>query len=452
MPTTDTLIQTQILAFSFFIIGTLLIFRFPLNQIKTGYFLSFFFGVIPFTLYLFIMNPWEQALLKLSLVYYFLLAWVRPINSVGILISLLIIRPWEILPDEYLTALPRIFALIAFIRILLENAFQRSFKVRWNSSCTYVVLFSTWLAFSLFNYSDGISSYFGVYIKGVILFFLTLNGTKNKIEVESLESIIFSSVLVITILGFLNTNSTSAIDEPMDRFSATGILANSNDIAALIILILPFSKSFIVGTSGSHFYSTLRLFCLSVLLYALWKTQSRGAFFSIAAMGLFWAYQTFRLPIKSLFVLGALAMIFSLSITRLSRSENDLSESTFSRVNYWKAGLSMATHYPILGVGFGNYPNQYENYAGEIAYEWGKRTAHSSWILVLAESGFMGCYFFFMIFRRSFQSAWTRRKSQPELLYSLIGYTTSITFLSHSYTIFPMILASLVSSSQEEKV
>ena len=58
----------------------------------------------------------------------------------------------------------------------------------------------------------------------------------------------------------------------------------------------------------------------------------------------------------------------------------------------------MAIHNPLLGVGYNGYVNSFERYADSLRYEWGHRTAHNSWVLVLAETGFPGLMLFVSAF------------------------------------------------------
>ena len=52
----------------------------------------------------------------------------------------------------------------------------------------------------------------------------------------------------------------------------------------------------------------------------------------------------------------------------------------------------MAKTHPILGVGIDNYQDLWSGYVSD-SPEFGKRTAHSSWMLAMAESGFCRIWF-----------------------------------------------------------
>jgi O-antigen ligase len=129
----------------------------------------------------------------------------------------------------------------------------------------------------------------------------------------------------------------------------------------------------------------------------------------------------------------------------LHREEGDLKESGRSRLIYWQTGIQMAIKHPLVGVGFNDFPNQYQNYLTEpIADEFGKRTAHSSWVLVLSENGFPGFLLFLSLYLLSLRRAFRIRKDNPEYFYSLITYGVAMSFLSHAYLLFPYLIFSFV--------
>ena len=122
-----------------------------------------------------------------------------------------------------------------------------------------------------------------------------------------------------------------------------------------------------------------------------------------------------------------------------------------SRVIYWKAAVNMTLRHPLLGVGFGRYPILYESYSGAVKYEWGQRTAHSSWLLAFAESGLVGGGLFIAFFIAVWRQAWAHRRAHSDLLYALLGYLVTMTFLSHTYSLYPYVLAGLILSASAVK-
>jgi O-antigen ligase len=108
----------------------------------------------------------------------------------------------------------------------------------------------------------------------------------------------------------------------------------------------------------------------------------------------------------------------------------------------------MAIRNPVFGVGFWGFNRNFQAYAigGDTGSEKTNMTAHSSWVLVLAESGFMGLFLFVALWAYTAYRAWLLRNTEPEYFMSLAGYAVAISFLSHTYLLFPYILLGLVIS------
>jgi O-antigen ligase len=108
----------------------------------------------------------------------------------------------------------------------------------------------------------------------------------------------------------------------------------------------------------------------------------------------------------------------------------------------------MAIKNPVFGVGYEAYEENFERYATEILFEWGHRTAHNSWILALAELGLIGFLLYIAIYVTSIQSAIRIFETSPEFLTALAGYGAAMTFLSHTYLLYPYFLFGLVGAAR----
>ncbi len=116
------------------------------------------------------------------------------------------------------------------------------------------------------------------------------------------------------------------------------------------------------------------------LLYGVYLTHSRGAIvalFIVLLVGLKNRLGTVR---SWLVALLALALIIGLGFSG-GRSMSD--QSSAERLEAWGAGLQFFKSAPIFGIGYGNFDDRFEI------------TAHNSFVLCIAELGFVG-YFFWL--------------------------------------------------------
>ena len=120
----------------------------------------------------------------------------------------------------------------------------------------------------------------------------------------------------------------------------------------------------------------------------------------------------------------------------------------------------MAIRNPVFGVGFWGFNQNFAAYAidGDTGSEGTHMTAHSSWVQIMAETGFMGLFLFLGLWLYALKRAHSIRRSEPEYFMSLVGYGVTISFLSHAYLLFPYILcalaitqASLARSEKDER-
>jgi len=72
-------------------------------------------------------------------------------------------------------------------------------------------------------------------------------------------------------------------------------------------------------------------------------------------------------------------------------------DSANSRTHFWRVALLMAQDKPALGVGFGRYNSEYNNYDIELGKYGFGRSVHSTYFKILAETGFTGLAIFLLI-------------------------------------------------------
>jgi len=232
------------------------------------------------------------------------------------------------------------------------------------------------------------------------------------------------------------------VSETGYRLQGFGAFANANDIAAIMILILPFG-AMLAARSGEA--PVMRLLGLSVTLLALtaiFLSRSRGAIFGVVAiLGILGLRKLGRRAFPAIAVACGLLAVGATS--NMARESDDLEGSREGRVTYFKAGLRMGLLNPV-GVGFDAFPQTLQRYSTESLEEGNLRTAHNSWVLVFAETGVIGLILFVTVFALSLRWAWEVFPNRPEFFLSMVGYGIAISFLSHSYLLYLYMLYGLV--------
>jgi O-antigen ligase len=211
-----------------------------------------------------------------------------------------------------------------------------------------------------------------------------------------------------------------------DRFS------NSNDLALLIDLVVPFVIALQIGTR-SILKKTLWSLLSCALAYTVLLTSSRGGLLTLlVAVGIsLWEFGV-KGPRKALLFFAALgisALLFAALTTRTGERVRAISdpygdESAYEsarqrREIFWRSVQVTAEH-PFFGVGSGNF--------AELSGSW--HVAHNSFTELSAEGGILALFLFLLMLWRSFRNLRYARLSasdRPEMLTWIGALRASLT-------------------------
>jgi hypothetical protein len=368
-------------------------------------------------------------------------SFLEPAFAFCAYLASLILRPWELANDPIFNLIPRLGAIAAIVTALAFGFKQK----RWHvvPQARTLAFFLAWLFLTTMKAPDAgaaVSQAMSLMIPAATLFLLAQFWIYDEHSYELLIDSLSISIVTVAVLSI----AQYLLSQNGSRIEGAGIFANSNDLAALCVLSFPFiARAWIRAGSPSMIRRILSVaLCLPLLVTIYWA-QSRGALLALGAIGAGGILMKVkRLRFSALLPLLIAALVATLLTSK--RSEEDLEQSTASRVEYLVTGLRMATSNPLFGVGWGRYPDEFDQYSRNAQFEFGSRTAHNSWILVLAETGWLGLGLYLSLFVAGLRSAWSLREKKPELLLALIGYGTTMTFLSHSYLFYPYLLLGIV--------
>lgn len=392
-------------------------------------------------LFLAFLGP-QNALLALALALGSLLALVHPVIATSFFLANLFLRPWELLSTNAFTeALTKLLAVICLLSWLLNRLKKRRYHVVWNRTCTWFLLLLGWFVIAALmspSPTEALGFLFSSFFPIVVVALLVVNTFEEKLDLEAA-----CSSLILAITGAIATAIYVTLQKGEPRLDAGGTLyGNANDLASLIVLVMPFAFMLLWRRGKRALRPLLGVLVLTILFFGLWLSQSRGAILSLGLSGfsyfLFCVKKSFR---TNFLVVSGLLGVFVL-MSSLDRKAEDMEGSSESRMNYAVAGFRMLKSNPLFGVGLNMYPKRYEQFSSNFN-EYGERTAHSSWVLVMSETGILGLILFVALFVHSFRLALRIRGERPEFLMSLSGYGLAMSFLSHTYIAPPYLLYSL---------
>jgi putative inorganic carbon (HCO3(-)) transporter len=232
------------------------------------------------------------------------------------------------------------------------------------------------------------------------------------------------------------------------RIQYVGIFNDPNDLGLLFAATLP--MAIFLSRNGGFLGRLFWLAGALLLLYGTYLTNSRGAMLAVLFVGGIYVWHR-----RGLITAGVLGVIGLTGMQMLSSRMQELDadeESASGRVDAWYSGLHMFMSHPLFGVGAGNFT------------EYNDLTAHNSFVLVLAETGFVGFVLWLAFVGYTFRMMVTVLRFKPELaddaalakqwqaeramaltlLLSLCGLFAAAFFLSRSYMIVLYLFAAMV--------
>jgi O-antigen ligase len=166
----------------------------------------------------------------------------------------------------------------------------------------------------------------------------------------------------------------------LGRIRYIGIFNDPNDVGLSLVTALPMAV-YLMRTSRHALLKLLLLISAGLILWGISLTNSRGTILALGAI--LGVYSWRRYGMVNTLILGAMAIpaMFMLSSRLDTISPGEA--SAHGRVEAWYEGIQMLKENPVFGVGFDLFTDHHI------------RTAHNSYVLVLAEQGVPGYFLWF---------------------------------------------------------
>lgn len=366
-----------------------------------------------------------------------------------IYLALTIVRPQDYLPGLAHVPILSVVLVVAFLGWLVSSA--KTFAAP-QFAILPAFLLVTMISQATNGWVGGMVDQFGLFAPAVVIYFVLAAGCTRREHVVTTMKVFVLCATVLAVHGIQQAiTGVGWTGTPIgedNRIVYVGIFHDPNDLGLLFVAVLPMAAYL---TGRSRFLGKLLwLACALLLLYGVYLTNSRGAFLGVLMVGGVYIWRH-RGPV----VAGTLGVVGLTVMKLLSSRMNELDpeeSSAYGRVDAWYAGLEMFRSHPLFGVGAGNFT------------DYNDLTAHNSFVLVLAETGFTGFvlwlafvgYAFLQMravlgYRPPAEAApavavdvATDQRLAMTLLLSLCGLFTCAYFLSRSYTIVLYMQAALV--------
>lgn len=245
-----------------------------------------------------------------------------------------------------------------------------------------------------------------LYFSYAALFIVASNYIVTRNQLKRYFWLIFAVGVIQSLIGIAQYISSGSLE------AASGTYVNPNHFGGLLILIIPFSLSYILylahrrsGTSNlveiirqSKFSNQLLLLFATCLMgTGLIMSQSRGALISVvASIAIFYVLVTWKKKNQSgtlfIAVFIAIIVIYSvwIGIDPVIEKFSETSETLPKRTFIWQDTLAIIKDFPILGTGLGTYSLSFSLYKNIAHWPTIIQHAHNDYLELLSETGVVG--------------------------------------------------------------
>lgn len=350
----------------------------------------------------------------------------------------------------YIIGAPAILAV--FAKKGLRDTLRQTPVLLWLSFGLWLVLatpFSIWRGGS-------VHTVIGYFRSELVMLFVVGALARTWRDCKLLMHVMAAAAMVSLAVSRIFASTTAD-----DRLSLEfGAVANANDFAGHLLLILPFLL-WIALSSTSRILRLIALLGVCYGAYVVLASGSRGALIALAAELLFFTFTSdlrhrialcILAPLVIAVAFTALPKVVSTRLITFFPSATDASvealESTQAREQLLLDSINCAVHHPIFGIG----PGQFEFYEGTTIRHGAERrwhNAHNSYTLAASEAGIPALLFYVA----AICSTWLllrrvrgRARIEPQasgrgnavlcVMIALLGFCTAIFFLNFTYTLY----------------
>lgn len=272
-----------------------------------------------------------------------------------------------------------------------------------------------------------------------------------------------------TFFGLANA-PVHQVTEDFDSNRVTGPVDDPNYYAMFLTMVLPIALyRFLSGTN--RVTRLLGLVTAAPILLTILFTYSRGAFLALVIVGILITIERQINPYKfvPVILIAALVIVPMLptgfgdrlaTLTGLLDPSATTERSLRGRSSEVIVAFWMFQDYPILGVGWGNYEENYLNYSSRLGLDtrYEDRQAHSMYLEVAAETGVVGLVVFGAMIAALFLGMHYAKRTLRTLgrvdlvgwvngiQFGLIGYLSASLFLHADYIRYFWLIAGLAAS------
>lgn len=367
---------------------------------------------------------------------------------------------------------PKLLALASLVGIAWHLIVTQRLAPYWHSSLLIFACLFGWLTVCTFlaaNPGVAIAYWSGTLTKVFTMVFAIAWWIKSEVAFMWVRlGIMLSGVSVALVALYNKANGIGLVEGTRVTISRDlrSQLGDPNDLSLVLMFPVSFLAAEAFNTSGTRTQRFFGIAGLLIVINGIIATQSRGGLLGICAVLGYFFYQR----VRSIYITGIVGVIGIMCLAVVAgisdrssggAAEGGVDASAMGRLYAWQAAFNMAVRNPFTGVGIDNF---YANYYFYSPHWDGKNHAvHSTWLQVMAETGFVGFTLFitlivaiYKLLRRSQQLLDIHADAgllmvNRSLQAGLLAFCVSGTFLTQAFT-WPLYIILALSVAFERMV
>jgi O-antigen ligase len=365
-------------------------------------------------------------------------------------------RIHEAIPALTPLRIPNLLAILTFAALAIHFGVWRSVKPFWHPILTvFSLLFlhvTVGLAFAG-DRAEALAYWMGTYWKIAVMLFAICWLARTPSDFKATLLFVILSGLLISAITISNGLQGIGLVEgsrvTIGR-EAGSVLGDPNDLSLVLLFPMAFACSLVVTRGMAPALRAFGILAILMIFIAILFTQSRGGLLGVLSV---WAVAANRV-IRNKLLLAGLGLFGALVLYEVAgisdrqsggAQEEGIDESAMGRLHAWGAAWGMAVDNPVFGVGLRNFLLNYYFYSD--FWDGKNKEVHSTWLGVLAETGFTGLGLFMAMMISSFvlalRTSWRLERADAPaaaralcfaLVGGLTGFMVSGTFLTQGFT------------------
>lgn len=345
---------------------------------------------------------------------------------------------------------------------LVTGGIRRTFR---NRCAVYYLCFVVWivLAVPFSTWKGGSVEAVSSYLKVNAILCPVIGGLAcNWQEIKKLLMAVAAGGVLSAIFGMAFPGDWSG------RLGlAFGILANPDDYAAHLLLVLPFLLWIALDSSRHIIFRLLSSAIICLGIYQILATGSRGALIAMAVGTLFFFSNATKIQRRVMLALVPISVIVLLSVvpaenlrrlvsySNMGNSQNEeANESQEIRQYLFRKSVEFTLSHPVFGVGPGQFPTYEGKYSG-VHSMW--RSTHNSFTQISSECGVPAFVFYVAAIVSAFGALWKAFRSVSQMsdhqemilplrcmMVGILSHFVAVSFLNFGYMFHVPALIGLV--------